>query len=91
MSKSSPKSKTEALNFLLPHIRRIPSRIARDAFAIDAAQALGIDSALVRAELKDAAAKRRGSPLAIQPSDGGTLCRSSAAHFLAHFLHSPCF
>jgi DNA primase len=56
-----PKSKTEALNFLLPHIRRIPSRIARDAFAIDAAQALGIDSALVRAELKDAAAKRRDS------------------------------
>ncbi len=54
-----PKSKTEALNFLLPHIRRIPSRIARDAFANDAAQALGIDSGLVRAELKEAAAKRR--------------------------------
>ena len=56
-----PKSKADALNFLLPHIRRIPNRIARDAFAIDAAQALGIDSALVRAELKDAAAKRRDS------------------------------
>ena len=56
-----PKAKTEALNFLLPHIRRMPSRIARDAFANDAAQALGIDSALVRAELKDAAAKRRDS------------------------------
>jgi len=56
-----PKAKTDALNFLLPHIRRIPSRIARDAFANDAAQALGIDSALVRAELKDAAARRRES------------------------------
>ncbi len=56
-----PKSKTDALNFLLPHIRRMPSRIARDAFANDAAQALGIDSALVRAELKDAAARRRDS------------------------------
>jgi len=56
-----PKAKTEALNFLLPHIRRIPSRIARDAFANDAAQALGIDSTLVRAELKDAAARRRES------------------------------
>jgi DNA primase len=56
-----PKSKTEALNFLLPHVRRIPSRITRDAFANDAAQALGIDSALVRAELKDAAARRRDS------------------------------
>ena len=56
-----PKSKNDALNFLLPHIRRMPSRIARDAFAIDAAQALGIDSGLVRAELKDAASKRRDS------------------------------
>ena len=56
-----PRAKTEALNFLLPHIRRIPSRIARDAFANDAAQALGVDSALVRAELKDAAARRRDS------------------------------
>lgn len=56
-----PKSKSEALNFLLPYIRRIPSRIARDAFANDAAQALGIDSGLVRAELKEAAAKRRDS------------------------------
>ena len=61
-----PKAKTEALNFLLPHIRRIPSRIARDAFANDAAQALGIDSALVRAELKEAAAKRRDA-LVAQP------------------------
>ncbi|HEX4007884.1 MAG TPA: DNA primase [Acidobacteriaceae bacterium] len=56
-----PKAKTEALNFLLPHIRRIPGRIARDSFANDAGQALGIDSGLVRAELKDAAAKRRDS------------------------------
>lgn len=59
-----PKSKTEALNFLLPHIRRLPSRIAREAFANDAAQALGIDSGLVRAELKEAAAKRRDSMVA---------------------------
>ena len=56
-----PKAKTEALNYLLPHIRRLPSRIAREAFANDAAQALGVDSGLVRAELKEAAAKRRDS------------------------------
>lgn len=57
----TPESKVKALNFLLPHIRRMPSRIARDEFAMDAAQKLGIDSALVRAELKEAAAKRRDS------------------------------
>jgi DNA primase len=56
-----PKSKTEGLNFLLPHIQSIQDRIERAAFASDAAQALGIDSALVRAEIKDAAAKRRDS------------------------------
>lgn len=55
----TPEAKVKALNFLLPHIRRMPSRIARDEFAMDAAQKLGIDSALVRAELKEAAAKRR--------------------------------
>jgi DNA primase len=55
----TPEAKVKALNYLLPHIRRMPSRIARDEFAMDAAQKLGIDSALVREELKEAAAKRR--------------------------------
>jgi DNA primase len=57
----SPEAKVKALNYLLPHIRRIPNAIARDEFATDAAQTLGIDSALVREELKQAAAKRRDS------------------------------
>ncbi len=51
--------KTKALNYLLPHIRRMPNRIVRDEFASDAAQKLGIDSALVREELHQAARKRR--------------------------------
>ncbi len=51
-------AKVKALNFLLPHIRRIPNRIQRDEFAADAAQKLGIDSALMRQELKQAAAQR---------------------------------
>jgi len=54
-------AKVEALNFLLPHIRRIPNRITRVEFATDAAQKLGIDSAMVREELKEAAVKRRDS------------------------------
>jgi DNA primase len=51
-------AKVKALNFLLPHIRRIPNRIQRDEFAADAAQKLGIDSAILRQELKQAAAQR---------------------------------
>jgi DNA primase len=51
-------AKVKAMNFLLPHIRRMPSRIHRDEFAADAAQKLGIDSALMRQELKQAAAQK---------------------------------
>ncbi len=57
----TPAAKIEALNYLLPHIRRMPNRISRDEFASDAAQKLNIDSALVREELKQAASKRRDS------------------------------
>ena len=52
------EAKVKALNFLLPHIRRVPNRIQRDEFAADAAQKLGIDSAILRQELKQAAAQR---------------------------------
>jgi DNA primase len=51
--------KVKAMNFLLPHIRRIPEKLARDQFAHDAAQKLGIDSAVLREELRQAALKRR--------------------------------
>ncbi len=57
----TPQAKVEALNYLLPHIRRIPNRIARDQFASDAAQKLGIDAALLVKELKQAAVDRRDS------------------------------
>jgi DNA primase len=55
----TPENKIKALNYLLPHIRRIPNPIGRNEFATDAAQKLDIDSALVREELKQAASKRR--------------------------------
>ena len=55
------EAQVKALNFLLPHIRRMPNRIQRDEFAADAAQKLGIDSAVMRQELKQAAATRSES------------------------------
>jgi DNA primase len=64
----TPEAKIKALNFLLPHIRRMPNRIARDEFAADVAQKLGIDSALLRQELKEAAASRRDSISAQAPA-----------------------
>ncbi len=53
------EGKSKALQYLMPHIRRTPDTIVRDEFASDAAQKLGIDSALVREELRQAARKRR--------------------------------
>ncbi len=57
----TPEAKVKAMNFLLPHIRRMPNRLHRDEFAADAAQKLGIDSAVMREELKQAAAQRKES------------------------------
>jgi DNA primase len=54
----SAESKVKAVNYLLPHIQRVPSRIVRDELAREIAQKLAIDSAVLRQELKHAAAKR---------------------------------
>jgi DNA primase len=56
---ASAEQKVKAMNFLLPHIRRIPEKLSRDQFAADAAQKLAIDSAVLREELRQAALKRR--------------------------------
>jgi len=56
---ATAEQKVKAMNYLLPHIRRIPQKLARDQFAMDAAQKLGIDSAVLREELRQAALKRR--------------------------------
>jgi len=56
---ASPDQKLKAMNFLLPHIRRVPEMLAREQFASEAAQRLGIDSAVLREELRQAALKRR--------------------------------
>jgi DNA primase len=55
----SAEQKQKQMNFLLPHIRRIPEALAREQFAADAAQKLGIGSAVLREELRQAALRRR--------------------------------
>ncbi|MGO9775164.1 MAG: DNA primase [Terracidiphilus sp.] len=56
---ASAEQKVKAMNFLLPHIRLMPEKLARGEFAHDAAQKLGIDSAVLREELRQAALRRR--------------------------------
>jgi len=59
----SAEGKVKAVNYLLPHIQRVPSRIVRDELAREMAQKLGIDSSVLRQELKHAAANRSTTSL----------------------------
>ena len=59
----SAEGKVKAVNYLLPHIQRVPSRIIRDELSREIAQKLGIDSSVLRQELKHAAASRSSASL----------------------------
>ncbi len=61
-------AKVKAMNFLLPHIRRMPNAIQRAEFVEDAAQKLAIDSSMLRQELKQAAAQRLESVRSYRPA-----------------------
>ena len=57
----SAEGKLKAVNYLLPYIQRVPSRIVRDELAAEISQKLGIDSTVLRQELKHAATSRSSS------------------------------
>ncbi len=84
------QGKVEAVNFLLPHMRRMPHAIVRDEFAQDAAQKLGIDSALLRQELKQAAARRQGQISAVAAANLSE-CERVLVRALAGTLASATF
>ena len=69
----SPEGKVKAVNYLLPHIQRVPSRIVRDELGQEIAQKLGIDSAVLRQELRHVASERSAAtvkaPAMAQPTD----------------------
>ncbi len=49
------------MNFLLPHLQRVHNNIQRDELAANMSQKLGIDSALLRQEMKHAVNTRAAS------------------------------
>ena len=69
----SHEAKQKAVNYLLPHIQRVPSRIVRDELGQEIAQKLGIDSAVLRQELRHVASERSATavkaPLEAQATD----------------------
>src|SRR5277367_4705535 len=64
----SAEGKVKAVNHLLPHIQRVPSRIVRDELAAEISQKLSIDSAVLRQELKHAASERYAATLKSSPT-----------------------
>ena len=85
----TPEGKVKALNYLLPHIQRIPSRIVRDELANEIAHRIGIESSVLRQELRHAAtarsARRVAAPAAAQLTDAErVLIRALASRGLRH-------
>ncbi|MGA3053659.1 MAG: DNA primase [Candidatus Korobacteraceae bacterium] len=85
----TPEGKVKALNYLLPHIQRVPSRIVRDEWANEISHRLGIESAVLRQELRHAAGSRSASrvnaPAATALTDGErVLIRALASQELSH-------
>lgn len=68
----SPEGKKNAVNFLLPHIHRVPNRIVRDELANDIAQKLNIDTTVLRQEFKAAAVSRAAGGLRNEPDSDVT-------------------
>jgi DNA primase len=85
----TPEGKVKALNYLLPHIQRLPSRIVRDELAGEISHRLGIESSVLRQELRHAATARStarvNTPQAAQLTDAErVLVRALASRDLAH-------
>lgn len=68
----SAEGKHKAVNYLLPHVQRVPSRIVRDELAEEIAQKLSIDSAVLRQELKHAASSRKTTNVKAAPQSSVT-------------------
>jgi DNA primase len=87
----TPEGKVKALNYLLPHVQRVPSRIVRDELANEISHRLGIDSAVLRQELRHAARSRTSAQLSA--ASGGTLADAELVLIRAlcsrELAHSP--
>jgi DNA primase len=68
----SAEGKVKAVNYLLPHIQRIPSRIVRDELAHEISQKLQIDSSVLRQELRHAASTRSTAAVKAPPQSQAT-------------------
>jgi DNA primase len=85
----TPEGKVKAVNFLIPHIQRVPSRIARDELANEIAQRLDIDSAVLRQELRHVATARSAAGVKATATWGSGSQVTGAERILVRALASP--
>ncbi len=71
-SARNPEAKQKAVNYLLPHIQRVPSRIVRDELSQEIAQKIGIDSTVLRQELRHVASERSAAAVKSTPEAQAT-------------------
>ncbi len=60
MDRSTTAGKLAAVNFLMPYVQRLPSRLLRSEWATRIASELRVDEPVLRESLRRAAAERRG-------------------------------
>ena len=84
----SPEGKVKAVNFLLPHVQRVPSRIVRDELANEIAQKLAIDSAVLRQELRHVAVARGAQQVKTAPLPQAGQLERRLIRALAEDVHS---
>ena len=63
----SHEGRVKAVNYLVPHIQRVPNRVLREGLANDVAQKLGISDAVLRQELRSVATRRSSSHVRTAP------------------------
>jgi DNA primase len=81
----TPEGKVKALNYLMPHIQRVTSRIVRDEWANEISHRLGIESSVLKQELRHVAGSRATSRVSASNFGGMTdaervLIRALASH-----------
>ena len=84
MDRTTAAGKIAALNFLMPHLQRVPNRLLRSEWATRVAAELRVDEPVLREALRRAAAERR-SEVKPQPELLGSAVRP-AERRLMHML-----
>jgi DNA primase len=90
MDLRTAEAKLRAVNFLMPHVQRVPNALLRSEWATRIAQRLGVDEPVLREAVRKAAAERRGEVQA-RPELIGRSVRPAERRLLQNLLVSDEF